>query len=211
MGARGSELIALSKADHNLEFTTLESGAKHVSIRLVCKFIPTNQRPNLIPKSLEFPDIAHLFPQEHERLLCPVRALSLYLVRSVERAKEDPHERLFVHFSLDSQLFTTHFRFWVTKTICITYKNSSESDFPKVRAHDVRAVAASITYYWNTPLSELCGLIRWKSSKFSSANTSRMWQPTLNCKTSHLWHPGQPCPRGRFLSYSSLTTSTNVS
>ena len=34
-GARGSELVALSRASHNLEFTTLASGVKHVSIRMV--------------------------------------------------------------------------------------------------------------------------------------------------------------------------------
>ena len=41
-GARGSELVALSRASHNLEFTTLASGVKQVSIRMVPKFIPKN-------------------------------------------------------------------------------------------------------------------------------------------------------------------------
>ena len=44
-GARGSELVALSRAPHNLEFKTLDSGAKQASIRMVPKFIPKNQRP----------------------------------------------------------------------------------------------------------------------------------------------------------------------
>ena len=86
------------------------------------------------------------------------------LIRSADRAKEDPHQKLFVHFSPETQLFTTHFRRWVAETIRLTYENSSESDLPEVRAHDVKAVAVSIAYY-NTPLSKLCGLIRWKSSK----------------------------------------------
>ena len=41
-GARGSELVALSRASHNLEFSTLASGAKHASIRMVPKIIPKN-------------------------------------------------------------------------------------------------------------------------------------------------------------------------
>ena len=45
-GARGSELVALSRAAHNLDFTTLESGAKQVSIRMVPNFIPKNQCPD---------------------------------------------------------------------------------------------------------------------------------------------------------------------
>ena len=41
-GARGSELVALSRATHNLDFTFLPSGAKQVSIKMVPKFIPKN-------------------------------------------------------------------------------------------------------------------------------------------------------------------------
>ena len=129
---------------------------------MVPKFITKNQRPELIPKPLKFLWKAHLFPKDLERLLCPMRALGLYLIRSAERAKEDPKQKL---LCISPQTpFTTHFRRWVAETIRLTYENSSESDIPKIRAHDVRAVAASIAYYKNTPLSELCSLIGWKSS-----------------------------------------------
>ena len=112
-GARGSELVALSRASRNLDFTMLPSGAKQVSIRMVPKFIPKNQRPEVIPEPIVFPGMAHLFPKDPERLLCPVRALGLYIVRSAERAQTDPLEKLFVHFTPNTQLFTTHFRRWV--------------------------------------------------------------------------------------------------
>ena len=163
--ARGSELVALSRASHNLDFTMLPSGAKQVSIRMVPKFIPKNQRPEVIPEPIVFPGMAHLFPKDPERLLCPVRALGLYIVRSAERAQTDPLEKLFVHFTPNTQLFTTHFRRWVAETIRLTYENSSQSDLPKIKAHDVRGISASIAYYRNNPLKELCGLIGWKSSK----------------------------------------------
>ena len=163
-GARGSELVALSRASHNLEFTTLASGVKQVSIRMVPKFIPQNQRPEIIPEPIKFPGIAHLFPNEPERLLCPVRALGLYIVKSADRAQNDPLENLFVHFNSATQLFTTHFRRWVAETIRLTYENSSKSDLPKIKAHDVRGISASIAFYRNTPLKDLCGLIGWKSS-----------------------------------------------
>ena len=163
-GARGSELVALSRATHNLDFTFLPSGAKQVSIKMVPKFIPKKQRPEVIPEPIVFPGMAHLFPKDPERLLCPVRALGLYIVRSEERAQTDPLEKLFVHFNPNTQLFTTHFRRWVTETIRLTYENSSQSDLPKIKAHDVRGISASIAYYRNTPLKELCGLIGWKSS-----------------------------------------------
>ena len=163
-GAQGSELVALSRASHNLEFSTLASGAKHASIRMVPKFIPKNQRPEIIPEPMKFPGIAHLFPDEPERLLCPVRALGLYIVRSAERAQDDSQEKLFVHFIPATQMFTTHLRRLVAETIRLMYENSSEPDLPKIKAHDVRGISASIAFYRNTPLKELCGLNGWKSS-----------------------------------------------
>ena len=105
-GARGSELVALSRAAHNLEFTILPSGAKQVSIRMVPKFIPKNQRPEVIPEPIKFPGMAHLFPNNPERLLCPVRALGLYIVRSAERAQTDPLEKLFVHLTPNTLYYT---------------------------------------------------------------------------------------------------------
>ena len=54
-GARGSELVALSRADHNLTFSRLPSGARHVSIWLVPKYIPKIARLDTIPKPLEYP------------------------------------------------------------------------------------------------------------------------------------------------------------
>ena len=85
--AQGSELVALSRAPTNIEFKTLNSGAKQVSIRMVPKFTPKTQRPELILKPLEFPGIAHLFSKDLERLLCPIRVLGLYLFRYAERVK----------------------------------------------------------------------------------------------------------------------------
>ena len=95
-GSLGSELFALSKAEHNIIFSELPSGAKHVSIRMVPKFIPKNARPDIIPKPLEFPGIAHLFGREPECLLCPVRIffLGLYLIRSAELAEKDVYNPL---------------------------------------------------------------------------------------------------------------------
>ena len=131
---------------------------------MVPKFIPKNQRPEIIPEPMKFPGIDHLFPNEPERLLCPVRALGLYIVRSAERAQDDSQEKLFVHFNPTTQMFTTNFRRWAAETIRLTYENSSESDLPKIKADDIRGISASIAFYRNTPLKELCGLIGWKLS-----------------------------------------------
>ena len=178
-GARGSELVALSRASHNLEFTTLASGVKQVSIRMV------------IPEPIKFPGIAHLFPNEPEPLLCPVRALGLYIVKSADRAQDDSLEKLFVHFNPATQLFTTHFRRWVAETIRLTYENSSESDLPKIKAHDVRGISESIAFYRNTPLKDLCGLISWKSSNVFVRHYLRDMAADTELQPSIWWPHGR--------------------
>ena len=144
---------------------------------------------------MKFPGIAHLFPNEPERLLCPVRALGLYIVKSAECAQDNSQEKLFVHFKPTTQMFTMHFRCWVADTIRLTYENSSESDLPKIKAHDVRGISASIAFYRNTPLKELCGLIGWKSSNVfvrhylrdMAADTELQDIPLVALRTAFLW------------------------
>ena len=80
--AHGSELVALYRADHNLTFSSDPSGACHVSIRLVSKFMPKHALPNSIPVPIRFPWIAHLFPREPGRLFCPVRVIGLYITKN---------------------------------------------------------------------------------------------------------------------------------
>ena len=140
---------------------------------------------------MKFPGIAHLFPHEPERLLCPVRALGLYIVRSVERAQDDSQEKLFVHFNPATQMFTTHFRRWVAETIRLTYENSSESDLPKIKAHDVRGISASIAFYRNTPLKELCGLLDGNRPTYSYAFIFETWRLIRNSRTSLWWPHGR--------------------
>ena len=210
-GARGSELVALSRATHNLDFTILPSGAKQVSIRMVPKFIPKNQRPEVIPEPIVFPGMAHLFPKDPERLLCPVRALGLYIVRSAELAQTDPLEKLFVHFNPNTQLFTTHFRRWVAETIRLTYENSSQSDLPKIKAHDVRGISASIAYYRNTPLKGAMRTHRMEVVK----RLRPPLPPRHGVRHRAAGYSSGGCPDGLPVAWclysSSLATSTNVS
>ena len=126
-GARESELVALSRAHHNLTFSRLPSGARHVSVRLVPKYIPKDARLDTIPKPLEYPGITHLFSRDPEKLLCPVRSLGLYIVCSQELADEDPQQKLFVHFTPKTQMYTTHFHRWVAEIIRLAYENSESN------------------------------------------------------------------------------------
>ena len=115
--ARGSELVPLPPADHNIHFSSDSSGACHVSIKTVPKFMPKNALLNTIPDLISFLGIAHLFPREPECLLCPVRVLGLYINRTQTLAEQVGSDRLFVHFKPDTQVFTSHFRLWVFEAI----------------------------------------------------------------------------------------------
>ena len=64
--AHGSELVALSRADHNMTFSSDYSEARHVFIKMVPNFMPKNALQNTIPGPISFPGIAHLFPRKPE-------------------------------------------------------------------------------------------------------------------------------------------------
>ena len=171
--ARGSELVALSRADHNLNFTSDSSGARHVSIKMVPKFMPKNALPNTIPEPIKFPGIAHLFPKEPERLLCPVRVLGLYVNRTQQLADQAGTDRLFVHFQPHIQVFTSHFRLWVAEAIERAYDKVPLQGPNRVNAHEVRAVASSISYFKKTPLDQIRDHIGWRSKDVFSRHYLR--------------------------------------
>ena len=151
--ARGSDLVALSWANHYITFSSDYSGARHVSIKTVPKFMPKNARLNTIPNPISFPGIAHLFPRKPERFLCPVRVLGLYINRTQTLADQDGSDSLSVHFKPDTQVFTSHFRLWVSKAIQQAYDPAPEEEKPQqIEAHEVKAIATSISYYKKIPL-----------------------------------------------------------
>ena len=152
----------------------------------------SNQRPEIIPEPIKFPGIAHLFPNEPERLLCPVGALGLYIVKSADRAQDDPLEKLFVHFNPATQLFTTHFRRWVAETIRLTYQIHPSLIFRRSR---------SMTSGESPHPSLSTGILLWKiyvdwsagsRLMYSSATISETWRPIRNYRTSLWWPHGWP-------------------
>ena len=146
--ARGSDLVALSWANHNITFSSDYSGARHVSIKMVPKFMPKNARLNTIPNPISFPGIAHLFPRKPEQLLCPVRVLGLYINRTQTLADQAGSDCLFVHFKPDTQVFTSHCRLWVSEAIQQACDIAPEEEKPQqIEAHEVKARTVSISYY----------------------------------------------------------------
>ena len=137
--AHGSELVALSWAEHNnITFSSDYSGARRVSIKLVPKFMPENALLNTIPDPISFQGITHIFPRKPERLLCPVRVLRQYINRTQTLADQAGSDCLFVHFKPDTQVFTSHCRLWVSEAIQQACDMAPEEEKPKqINAHEV--------------------------------------------------------------------------
>ena len=97
--------------------------------------------------------------------LCPVRALRLYLERT--KTLRTGQRLLFVSFqqghSRDIQCSTISS--WIKNTIKLCYAKAGDSitDLSNVKAHDVRAFAASNAFYGGVSMDQIMQACHWKS------------------------------------------------
>ena len=111
--------------------------------------------------------MAHLVGQhEPERFWCPVRAIDLYLARTQgpEYCSED--SRLLRH--PDPKVSTTkgHVAFWIRKAVSLAYEAAGKGgDSPHVNAHEVRAVAHSLSAYNGASLQDVLDGARWQGEE----------------------------------------------
>jgi integrase len=101
-----------------------------------------------------------------ELFLCPVRALKVYIART--ESLREGKRLLFVSvkegFKGDIQANTVSG--WIKQTINTAYENASEHNltFHRVKAHDVRAFAASWALVKHASLEKILKACSWKSS-----------------------------------------------
>ena len=137
-----------------------------MTLRFLPEFLAKNQRPGetLAPIRLR-PLTAILAPDDEDRALCPVRALRAYLRRS--RPLRSPHHRrLFVSFNPDFKRDITKATLsrWVATTITEAYRVFNITlpvDHP--RAHEVRALSASLAASHHLPLNSILEAAFWRS------------------------------------------------
>ena len=103
---------------------------------------------------------------ENEKQLCPVRALRIYLKRTSNmRAGK---KCLFISYKMGfgKDIAKNTISHWIRKAILYAYRNCS-SDRCKVlgvKAHDVRALAASWAAYNNASTESIMGACSWKAN-----------------------------------------------
>ena len=99
--------------------------------------------------------------------LCPVRALFEYMRRSEALGLTKDKKKLFVSLfkGKTTEISKPTISNWIKETIVTCYKlaNNTQLEFTNVKAHHVRALAASFAFYHKVPLQEVLQAGTWRS------------------------------------------------
>ena len=99
--------------------------------------------------------------------LCPVRALFEYMRRSEALGLTKDKKKLFVSLfkGKTTEISKPTISNWIKETIVTCYKlaNNTQLEFTNVKAHQVRALAASFAFYHKVPLQEVLQAGTWRS------------------------------------------------
>ena len=98
-------------------------------------------------------------------LLCPVRALQCYLDRTKD--SRGGRQLLFISYKLghSKDIQCSTISSWIKNTIkfCYTKADNADMDLVGVKAHDVRAFAASMAFYGGISMDQIMQACHWKS------------------------------------------------
>ena len=102
---------------------------------------------------------------KEDRSLCPVRALHYYLDKTKDL--KDKKEQVFVSFkkNFNKDISPSTIFSWIKQTVLLCYQLSDQESLTlhQVRAHDVRAFAASKAFQGGVSLEQILSACHWKS------------------------------------------------
>ena len=101
-----------------------------------------------------------------ERALCPIRALRYYLRRSAELGKVKDRTALFVPMiDTKGELAKSTLSHWIKDciTYCLKSCSTENASFHKVRAHDVRGLAATWCLNGGVPTKDIMHACTWRN------------------------------------------------
>ena len=97
--------------------------------------------------------------------LCPVRAILTYFRRVKSEGLSRDKVKLFVSYKqgFHHEISLPTISSWIKKTIVMCYElaNSEDLNLTKVKAHSVRALAASQAFYNNKPIESVLQAGTW--------------------------------------------------
>ena len=133
-------------------------------------FLSKNQLAKESPDSVApvvIPDLAPTLDKslKSDRSLCPVRALRYYLDRTSDLRQNK--ELVFISFKkgFDKDISTATISSWIKQTVILCYELSDHQahTLHQVKAHDVRAFAASKAFQSGVSLDQILSACHWKS------------------------------------------------
>ena len=103
--------------------------------------------------SVIIPALAHFKSLKENKSLCPVRALHCYLDRTKDLHKGKDLVFLSFQKSFHKDIVPATISSWIKQTVLLCYQLSDEEteNLHQVRAHDVRAFAASKAFKGGSP------------------------------------------------------------
>ena len=156
-------------------------------------FLSKNQLAKEGPASVAPVVIPALAPSldkelKEDRSLCPVRALRYYLDRTKDLRKGK--DLVFVSFrkSFEKDIVPATISSWIKQTVLLCYQVSDEDSHKllQVKAHDVRAFAASKAFQGGVSLEQILSACHWKAH-----NTfTQFYLKDLAWADSDLYHLG---------------------
>ncbi|CAG2205311.1 unnamed protein product [Mytilus edulis] len=158
-GRRRSEIHALSISESCLRFAADKSS---VTLLTDPSFLAKNQLPD---KGSGFITIPALPPTADNQVLCPVRALLVYLASSA-KLRSAGSSRLFIPITKGiSDISAKTISTWICNTVILAYKSASSEVLVKhqVKAHEVRALASSWNIFNSSSMSEIMSAGFWRS------------------------------------------------
>ena len=147
-----------------------QSDWSKVSLYPSPSFLSKNQLAKEGPDSVAPVVIPALAPSldrslKGDRSLCPVRALHYYLDRTADLRQNK--ELVFVSFKkgFDKDISPATISSWIKQTVILCYERSDQEALTlhQVKAHDVRAFAASKAFQSGISLDQILSACHWKS------------------------------------------------
>ena len=170
-GRRRSEIHAFSIEESCLRFAR---GYTSVTLLTESTFLAKNQVLNNPPQKIVIPSLIPFTGRDTpEYTLCPVRSLKAYVARTTDPTIRRGRKRLFIPFNTENEkdLSARSISTWLSKVIRRAYEDANNQSLAlvNIKAHEVRAMAASWAFFNNVPYSEIMQAAYWKGENtFSS-------------------------------------------
>ena len=163
---RRSELHALSIEPGQFRFNRDGS----LSLSFQPGFLAKNQLPSVVPPPLIIPSLSAVCGRsDHDRYLCPVRAIKFYL-KATESLRVN-RSRLFIPLKGSKEISAATISRWIGSAIKFAFQNLSDDEIQslQIRPHELRALSSSWAFLNHTPLEEVLRAAFWRSeTTFSS-------------------------------------------